>query len=177
MFLCIYFLFIFFFFSSRRRHTRSKRDWSSDVCSSDLCCFSFGSTVSCKCRISFALSCAFIISFCMVRNSAISISRPGFGGISCSRIKFCRKSLALFTLLRNRPGSQPLLLIDWLAFSCISVCLTSILFDSEIPDNNAMSAVLFYSCLAALSALISSSLGLFLSFFFAGGFVLFLVTT
>src|SRR5699024_11777929 len=23
--------------SSRRRHTRSKRDWSSDVCSSDLC--------------------------------------------------------------------------------------------------------------------------------------------
>src|SRR5438067_11016781 len=25
-----------FFFSSRSRHTRSKRDWSSDVCSSDL---------------------------------------------------------------------------------------------------------------------------------------------
>src|SRR5207249_5622643 len=29
---------IYFFFSSRRRHTRSKRDWSSDVCSSDLDC-------------------------------------------------------------------------------------------------------------------------------------------
>src|SRR5699024_5853015 len=29
-------LFCSFFFSSRRRHTRSKRDWSSDVCSSDL---------------------------------------------------------------------------------------------------------------------------------------------
>src|SRR5699024_11279184 len=28
--------FLLFFFSSRRRHTRSKRDWSSDVCSSDL---------------------------------------------------------------------------------------------------------------------------------------------
>src|SRR5699024_3597930 len=28
--------FVLFFFSSRRRHTRSKRDWSSDVCSSDL---------------------------------------------------------------------------------------------------------------------------------------------
>src|SRR5690606_40137247 len=29
-----------FFFSSRRRHTRFSRDWSSDVCSSDLrpCC-------------------------------------------------------------------------------------------------------------------------------------------
>src|SRR2546429_2702357 len=34
----------FFFFSSRRRHTRCSRDWSSDVCSSDLevrfCCAS-----------------------------------------------------------------------------------------------------------------------------------------
>src|SRR5215203_4767349 len=31
------FIFIFFFFfSSRRRHTRYWRDWSSDVCSSDL---------------------------------------------------------------------------------------------------------------------------------------------
>src|SRR5438094_8389999 len=27
---------MFFFFSSRRRHTRSYGDWSSDVCSSDL---------------------------------------------------------------------------------------------------------------------------------------------
>ena len=35
-----YFFFFFsfssFFFSSRRRHTRCSRDWSSDVCSSDL---------------------------------------------------------------------------------------------------------------------------------------------
>src|SRR5439155_1986976 len=29
-------IFFFFFFSSRRRHTRWPRDWSSDVCSSDL---------------------------------------------------------------------------------------------------------------------------------------------
>src|SRR5207237_1097507 len=38
---CIFYLryrtfLIFFFFSSRRRHTRFKCDWSSDVCSSDL---------------------------------------------------------------------------------------------------------------------------------------------
>src|SRR5207253_5958317 len=31
------FVFVVFFFSSRRRHTRWPRDWSSDVCSSDLC--------------------------------------------------------------------------------------------------------------------------------------------
>src|SRR5690606_40247167 len=32
----IFMIFLFFFFSSRRRHTRFSRDWSSDVCSSDL---------------------------------------------------------------------------------------------------------------------------------------------
>src|SRR2546421_3423865 len=40
LFVCVscalFLLFFFFFFSSRRRHTRSDRDWSSDVCSSDL---------------------------------------------------------------------------------------------------------------------------------------------
>src|SRR5690349_23487974 len=44
IFLLLFFVFFefsllfsfFFFFSSRRRHTRSLRDWSSDVCSSDL---------------------------------------------------------------------------------------------------------------------------------------------
>src|SRR5256885_7087642 len=30
-----------FFFSSRRRHTRLQGDWSSDVCSSDLCGLAF----------------------------------------------------------------------------------------------------------------------------------------
>src|SRR5207302_2532525 len=34
----VFFFFFFFFFSSRRRHTRFSRDWSSDVCSSDLPC-------------------------------------------------------------------------------------------------------------------------------------------
>src|SRR5437867_5378582 len=35
--ICLSVMFVFFFFfSSRRRHTRSYGDWSSDVCSSDL---------------------------------------------------------------------------------------------------------------------------------------------
>src|SRR5581483_5881311 len=33
---------LWFFFSSRRRHTRYWRDWSSDVCSSDLVCLLYG---------------------------------------------------------------------------------------------------------------------------------------
>src|SRR3712207_9457794 len=44
-----------FFFSSRRRHTRYWRDWSSDVCSSDLCSAPKGSSISpnaCRTRTS-----------------------------------------------------------------------------------------------------------------------------
>src|SRR5204862_643092 len=36
LYFCLTSFSFFFFFSSRRRHTRSLRDWSSDVCSSDL---------------------------------------------------------------------------------------------------------------------------------------------
>src|SRR5438132_3912894 len=41
-------MFEYFFFSSRRRHTRSLCDWSSDVCSSDLVAVAvwyFGKTI------------------------------------------------------------------------------------------------------------------------------------
>src|SRR5690625_7084837 len=37
---------LLFFFSSRRRHTRWPRDWSSDVCSSDLSDTQGGSTLT-----------------------------------------------------------------------------------------------------------------------------------
>src|SRR5207249_5252553 len=43
-----------FFFSSRRRHTISKRDWSSDVCSSDLFQFQSYSRLA---QFFFHLSC------------------------------------------------------------------------------------------------------------------------
>src|SRR5207253_4363296 len=47
------FFFFFFFFSSRRRHTRWPRDWSSDVCSSDLAPHGFASS---RCSVSFRVS-------------------------------------------------------------------------------------------------------------------------
>src|SRR5207247_4864928 len=42
-----------FFFSSRRRHTSSTRDWSSDVCSSDLIRY-FGGTRRCSATLASA---------------------------------------------------------------------------------------------------------------------------
>src|SRR3712207_2947782 len=41
----------FFFFSSRRRHTRYWRDWSSDVCSSDLSSFELYDDLLLGCRV------------------------------------------------------------------------------------------------------------------------------
>src|SRR5690625_5805726 len=45
--LVVLLLITFFFFSSRRRHTRWPRDWSSDVCSSDLRLA--GRSIGCPC--------------------------------------------------------------------------------------------------------------------------------
>src|SRR5438034_6015898 len=43
---------VLFFFSSRRRHTRSLCDWSSDVCSSDLKQLQYGGAVTIEREIS-----------------------------------------------------------------------------------------------------------------------------
>src|SRR5690606_6831993 len=45
---------LFFFFSSRRRHTRFSRDWSSDVCSSDL---TIGANATIVCGITLGRYC------------------------------------------------------------------------------------------------------------------------
>src|SRR5258707_8973275 len=49
-------LLFFFFFSSRRRHTRYWRDWSSDVCSSDLAAGPASKSVTARFRAEPALS-------------------------------------------------------------------------------------------------------------------------
>src|SRR5437870_13113633 len=58
-----------FFFSSRRRHTRWPRDWSSDVCSSDLLAFGH-----------FVIAIAFIGP---LRNPVKNIWVVEFGMIAC----------------------------------------------------------------------------------------------
>src|SRR5699024_11213173 len=52
---------------SRRRHTRSKRDWSSDVCSSDLSCFDLQSSY-CHTPLFFKLPNTGISNFKFSRN-------------------------------------------------------------------------------------------------------------
>src|ERR1039457_7442157 len=63
---CCSSVFSFFFFSSRRRHTRLQGDWSSDVCSSDLYCFSSGVTSAACLWAVWALVFFFAFLFCFV---------------------------------------------------------------------------------------------------------------
>src|SRR5690606_40164919 len=48
--------FLLFFFSSRRRHTSFSRDWSSDVCSSDLAVWLFAGPPPTESQAQFQLA-------------------------------------------------------------------------------------------------------------------------
>src|SRR5690606_7471280 len=75
-------LFFFFFFSSRRRHTIFSRDWSSDVCSSDLLLFSC---------MSVFISCSFI-----------TFSPSGVGLSTCFCISFAFSTASSADTLKNK---------------------------------------------------------------------------
>src|SRR5207248_5242140 len=65
------------FFSSRRRHTRSYGDWSSDVCSSDLLCEEGNVClfiIQAPYHFIRSISLMFIVSLFL--NMAITIPRP-----------------------------------------------------------------------------------------------------
>src|SRR5690606_41148241 len=66
----VYFLlYVYFFFSSRRRHTRFSRDWSSDVCSSDL---QIGKIPLQRCSNIFAVGIPFYTNFNVRAKSHLS---------------------------------------------------------------------------------------------------------
>src|SRR5690349_25061089 len=98
-------LFIFFF-SSRRRHTRSLRDWSSDVCSSDLHAPSPAMVVA-----SAALLIAFTgtsiaavqatlprnsVGTAQLKNNAVTAAKIEIGRASCrERVEISRVAVSL----------------------------------------------------------------------------------
>src|ERR1019366_7050711 len=76
---------LFFFFSSRRRHTRLVSDWSSDVCSSDLCVVENRSMNCSPCwtpdrgaRINFRLILG-LLAYSIGPVMAAGSSKPDFG--------------------------------------------------------------------------------------------------
>src|SRR6266542_5213794 len=98
--------FFFFFFSSRRRHTRCYRDWSSDVCSSDLLksrkeesakmqCTSCGSDNPEEAR--FCIECA----------APLKKRCPSCGAENLPRAKFCAECATPLTRQSTVTSSQP----------------------------------------------------------------------
>src|SRR5690606_41141625 len=68
---------VYIFFSSRRRHTRFSRDWSSDVCSSDLT-----QIINCETEVlneKFSISS---VTFLMVLCSDLYISFVGSSSVT-----------------------------------------------------------------------------------------------
>src|SRR5207249_7581432 len=81
----------FFFFSSRRRHTRSKRDWSSDVCSSDL-----------------QVALAFLFLFVLVQPLSTAAAFIGYSGAALAWL--IRLALVREGQLHRSPLDLPILI-------------------------------------------------------------------
>src|SRR6266498_4287211 len=75
-----------FFFSSRRRHTRCGRDWSSDVCSSDLT-----GTRTCPRRSSGTWRATWARRRCRIGNQAATQLQPGICGELMDSVYLCNK--------------------------------------------------------------------------------------
>src|SRR5207249_5292387 len=77
-------IFVLVFFSSRRRHTMSKRDWSSDVCSSDLL----------RRRPTFTVSSALVLASSDFNLDKVSrlFARFVESGLSCRSVSFTSSS-------------------------------------------------------------------------------------
>src|SRR5690606_40876948 len=70
-----------FFFSSRRRHTRFSRDWSSDVCSSDLVGYALAGVLCCLLivTIPFGVASFRMASYALWPFGRTLVRKPGAG--------------------------------------------------------------------------------------------------
>src|SRR3712207_7711936 len=102
-----------FFFSSRRRHTRYWRDWSSDVCSSDL----FVVVLMVLHVVAVVLDDFVTISPVDAVVPFVSAYRPlwlGLGAIAFDLLL----ALVLTSLARQRLGYGTWRVVHWLAYLC-----------------------------------------------------------
>src|SRR3989449_5686858 len=96
--------FFFFFFSSRRRHTRCSRDWSSDVCSSDLPGFMSASVfglITCHTPLTSETTH-------MINPKTLALMKPGAIFVNTSRGPVQDERALFEALTRGHPGAAGL---------------------------------------------------------------------
>src|SRR2546422_6483286 len=112
-----------FFFSSRRRHTRCSRDWSSDVCSSDLALAQVrGPRLDVYGR--FRLDYATQLRRDAIRHLTESADLRYVGGGGVVRYSRFLREVADAKICINLPGDGDLCfrLIDYLAVGACVIC-------------------------------------------------------
>src|SRR6266852_8924493 len=95
---------MFFFFSSRRRHTRCYRDWSSDVCSSDLMRVATGAVIILALSL---LSIAKLAAVTPVRAGALVLHKANYFDLQHRRIRFVPASGGSYTLSVSASSLRP----------------------------------------------------------------------
>src|SRR6266508_4224175 len=105
------FYLLFFFFSSRRRHTRWPRDWSSDVCSSDLAGLNAG-----RWDYMFSIIKKFRTrpEFTLPERNKVTMTVPFMRAYTELLVKTCHRREATEEGLRNDVGVALQYLSSWL---------------------------------------------------------------
>src|SRR3989449_163256 len=93
---------VFFFFSSRRRHTRCSRDWSSDVCSSDL--ISAASSRQSSLAGEQVVKVAFLKRYLSLPRNSMCSAPPCAGRARCMRKPGCSNAPVSSSELYSRCG-------------------------------------------------------------------------
>src|SRR2546429_1235869 len=139
----VYVLFVFFFFSSRRRHTRCSRDWSSDVCSSDL--------RSLAARQIAALECA-IANVHEFHSAQVMqpLALETMPGVRCERIIRPISAVGLYVPAGSAPLPSTVVMLAVPAR--IAGCARRILCTAPPPEGRANPAVLVAAELCGIEA-------------------------
>ena len=120
-----------FFFSSRRRHTRLRRDWSSDVCSSDL---------DIK-NLAIAFICAILlVAYTKLFFLGTKIGTASFGGAFITTLMPIIVFVIMLIFSRKKPTGR-----DWLALLVGAVGVSTMLevWQFDLSEIFSVATILF----------------------------------
>src|SRR5690625_1130003 len=131
------------FFSSRRRHTRWPRDWSSDVCSSDLGLVLTGTVL--------VLGCAAYLAAHWLPPTPRVLLLAAVGGIALGTTS------ALARVVASSTAGDPAALLTWLTPLCVLVAVFGGLFQQNAYRTGHFAAA--YATLLVVDPITGAGIG------------------